>query len=176
MTLAESSLEMHLAEIWKDYLSSADSIRAGVPDNTALPKVLFDLAREPDLPSLVIVAKEDGTKGAFRTINLSFMHLARIGADDDAAAVVADSQTTSDVLATIARIDTRLRTMKTGTLDGTPLLGWRDWYATLDAERTAGFRITGLRFLGCAPVQRKADKRVIIAACTLDVHVRLVPV
>lgn len=176
MTLAESSLEMHLAEIWKDYLSSTDSIRAGVPDNTALPKGLFDLARQPDLPSLVISAKEEGTKGARRTVNLSFMRFGRIIADDENAAAVTNAVTTSQVIADIARIDTRLRTMKTGTLDGTPLLGWRDWYATLDAERRAGFVISGISFLGCAPVQRRNDKRAIIAACTLDVHVRLVPV
>lgn len=176
MTLAESSLEMHLAEIWKDYLSSTDSIRAGVPDNTALPKGLFDLARQPDLPSLVISAKEEGTKGARRTVNLSFMRFGRIIADDENAAAVTNAVTTSEVIADIARIDTRLRTMKTGTLDGTPLLGWREWYATLDAERRAGFVISGISFLGCAPVQRRNDKRAIIAACSLDVHVRLVPV
>lgn len=176
MTLAESSLEMHLAEIWKDYLSSTDSIRAGVPDNTALPKVLFDLARQPDLPSLVISSKEEGTKGARRTVNLSFMRFGRIIADDENAAAVTNAVTTSEVIADIARIDTRLRTMKTGTLDGTPLLGWREWYATLDADRRAGFVISHISFLGCAPVQRRNDKRAIIAACSLDVHVRLVPV
>lgn len=176
MTLAESSLEMHLAEIWKDYLSSTDSIRAGVPDNTVLPKGLFDLARQPDLPSLVISAKEEGTKGARRTVNLSFMRFGRIIADDENAAAVTNAVTTSEVIADIARIDTRLRTMKTGTLDGTPLLGWRDWYATLDAERRAGFVISHISFLGCAPVQRRNDKRAIIAACSLDVHVRLIPV
>lgn len=175
-TLATSSLEIHLAEIWRDYLAHADSIRAGVPSNTDLPKVVFDLAKEPDLPSLVIVAKEDGSKGARRIVNLSFMHLARLIADDADAAAVTNAATTSEVLARIARIDERLRTMQTGSLDGSDLLGWRAWYATLDAQRTAGFRITKINFLGTAPVQRKRDESTIIAACTLDVHVRLIPV
>ena len=175
-TLAETSPEIHLAEIFRDYLAHADSIRAGVPSNTDLPKVVFDLAREPELPSLIIVPKEDGTKGARRIINLSFMNMARIVADDENAAEVANAATTSEVLATIARIDERLRTMKTGQLDGTDLLGWCDWFASLDASRRAGFRITKIHHLGCAPVQRRSDKRVLIAACTLDVHLQLIPV
>ncbi len=58
MNLADSSLEHFFATLFLDYLSHADSIRAGVPSTSALPRKVFDMADEPALPSLVIVAKE----------------------------------------------------------------------------------------------------------------------
>lgn len=173
-TLANSSLEHFFATLFLDYLSHADSIRAGVPSTSALPRKVFDMADEPALPSLVIVAKEDGSKGAQRTVNLSFMHLARIVADDEDAAAVANSATTAEVLATSAQIERRLRTYETADKDGTPLLGFKDWLQTLDDDRLSGWRITKIRHLGAAPLHRKPDKRVIIAACTIDLHIRLV--
>lgn len=176
MKLAQSSLEMFIATLQRDYLAHAHSLRAGVPDATALPKNVFDMAEEPALPSLVIVAKENGSKGARRIISLSFMHLARLVADHENAAEVTNAATTSEVLANLARIETRLRTMDDGADDDGPIIGWKAWYASLTAEWREGYRITKLVHQGCAPIHRKADKRVIIAACTMEVHLVLVPV
>lgn len=176
MKLADSSLEMFIATLQLGYLEHAHSIRAGVPDATALPKKIFDMAMQPELPSLVIVAKENGSKGARRVVSLSFMQFARLVADDESAAAVTNAQTTSELLAGIAKIETRLRTMGTGADDDGPLLGWKDWYASLAAEWREGYRITKLVHHGCAPIHRKTDQRVIIAACTMDVHLVLVPV
>jgi hypothetical protein len=176
MKLADSSLEMFVATLQRDYLAHADSIRAGVPDNTALPKKVFDMAVQPELPSLVIVAKENGSKGAHRIVSLSFMQMARLVADDVNAAEVTNAKTTAELLASMAKIEQRLRTMKTGEDDGGPLLGWRDWYDALDAEWREGYRILKIVHQGCAPIHRKTDQRVIIAACTMDVHLVLVPV
>ena len=95
-------------------------------------------------------------------------------ADDEDAAAVANSATTAEVLATSAQIERRLRTYETADKDGTPLLGFKDWLQTLDDDRLSGWRITKIRHLGAAPLHRKPDKRVIIAACTIDLHIRLV--
>lgn len=176
MKLADSSLEMFIATLQRDYLAHADSIRAGVPDATTLPKKIFDLAIQPELPSLVIVAKENGSKGALRRVNLSFMQFARLVADNENAAAVTNAKTTAELLASMAKIETRLRTMESGEDDDGPLLGWKAWYGSLDAEWREGYRITKLVHQGCAPIHRTTDKHVIIAACTMDVHVTLIPV
>lgn len=176
MTLASSSLEIFFATLQRDYLAHADSIRAGVADNTALPKKVFDLAAQPDLPSLVIVAKEDGSKGAKRTIALSFMQFARLVADNESAAAVTNAETTAALLASMAKIEQRLRTMQTGTDDDGSLLGWKGWYASLAAEWREGYRIQKFVHHGCAPIHRKTDAHVIIAACTMDIQLVLVPV
>jgi hypothetical protein len=176
MKLADSSLEMFIATLFRDYLAHADSVRAGVPDATALPKKVFDMAVQPELPSLVIVAKENNSKGAKRIVNLSFMQLSRLVADDDAAAAVTNAQTTAELLASMAKIEQRLRIMETGEDDDGPLLGWKAWHASLDAEWREGYRIMKLVHQGCAPIHRKTDQRVIIAACTMEVHLVLVPV
>lgn len=176
MTLQDTALDLLVATLLRDYLADDSSIAAGVPSNATVPKVTMDLGKEPDMPSMVIAAKEEGSKGARRVVSVSCMLLTWLKADDDSAATVSGQTDRTDASAWMTKIEQRLRMMKDVDDDGTPIIGFRTWLQSLDASRLAGWRIVKIVHNGLAPPMRNKEKRTIFHACTLDVHVRVVAV
>lgn len=174
MTIYDTAVPLFVAHLFCDYLAHDASIATGVPSNEALPKEAMDLGKEPALPSMVVAAKEEGSKGARRIVNVSVMLLTWLKASDQQAANVAGQTDREEAGEWTAKIDTRLRMMKDGEIDGQEAQGFRSWLAGLPAERLAGWRITKLVHHGVAAPQRNKEKRTIFHAVTLDVHLVLV--
>lgn len=170
MTIFDTSIDFFIATLFRDYLADASSITAGLPSNDELPKVVMDMGKEPDIPSLVIAAKEEGSKGARRIVNVSSLLLTWLKADDAAAAEVDEQTTRADAAGWMVRIDQRLRAMK----DEGAVSGFKSWVASLSNERRAGWRITKINFNGLAAPMRNKEKRTIFYAATLDIHLVLI--
>jgi hypothetical protein len=172
MTILDTSIDFFFANLFRDYLADDSSILAGIPDNTVLPKDVMDLGKVPDFPSVVVTAKEDGSKGKRQRVSVSVLLLTWLKAADVTAADVAEQTTSQNASGWINTIDLRLRTMLDGQLDdGTPVVGFRTWLNALPAERLAGWRITRLVNNGLAPPHRNNEKRTIFYATTLELHV-----
>ena len=173
MTIRDTSLDFFFATLFCDYLAHASSIASGVPSNEAVPKEVMDLGKEPELPSMVIAAKEEGSKAARRIVNVSAMLLTWLKADDAAAAEVAEQTDRNDASEWIAAVDRRLRMFNDVDDDGITIIGFKSWLAALPAERREGWTITKIVHHGLAAPSRNKEKRTIFYAVTFDVHVRL---
>lgn len=101
--------DLFIANLIRDYLADEDSIAAGVPNNETLPKVVMDTAKDPDMPSIVVAAKEVGNRGPRRTIEVQVLLLTRLKAGDVGAAVSDQFTTRAAASAWLEKIDERLR-------------------------------------------------------------------
>lgn len=174
MTIYDTSLDLFFAQLWVDFLLHASSTTSGVPAEADVPIEAMDIGKDPDFPSLVVAAKEDSSKGAKRTISITFMLLTWLKSQEEGAADIAE-QTPRDVASQwIGAVDRRIRQMEDGELEGSPVIGFKTWLASLPPERLAGWRIMKLAFGGLAPVQRNEKMRTIFYGCTLDAHVALI--
>lgn len=100
--------DLFIAQLLRDYLADEDSIAAGVPDEDTLPKVVMDTAKDPDLPSIVVAAKEIESRGPRRTLDVQVLLLTRLKAASGAASS-AEFTTRAAAAAWLEKIDERLR-------------------------------------------------------------------
>lgn len=101
--------DLLLAQLILEYLQSPGSIAAGVPAEDVLPKDVMDSGKPPVYPSLIIAAKEQGSRGARRTIVLCPMVLTWLKSSDPAAANVASQTTRLQASEWLNAVDQRLR-------------------------------------------------------------------
>lgn len=151
--------DYHLAQLFRDYLSTAASITAGLPSLAILPRLVMDSSTEPQLPSLVVAAKEEGSVGSRRTIDLSFLLLTWLKAADEDAAPVAKQTSREQASEWLRLIDDRLRDV--------------DAFNAFLAARTdlEGWVILKILHRGAAEPMRNRDKRTVFYA--LQVRVSL---
>lgn len=166
MNALETTPDLFVAHLLLDYLASDDSIAAGVPDDTALPKWVMDTGKEPPRPVMVVAAKEDGSRGARRVVEVSVIICTWLKADDANAAPVASQTTRIEAMAMLTQIDQRLR-------DHT---AFSAWLASLSEERRTGWTfMKNPIHTGIAQPQRNKDNGTMNYATTLKLHLFIPP-
>ncbi len=118
-----------VAELWRDYLSTAESIAAGVPADEVLPKTIMDSGVEGDNVRLVIIAKEEKSRGGMRRMKITPALVAWLKATTADAAAVVDQRTRQEASEMLRKIHQRLS-------DHEAFFGW---LATLPLERRTGW-------------------------------------
>lgn len=118
--MPEVSPSLFLCQLFRDYLSTADSREAGIPE--ALTIAVMDSGKTPDFPSLVIAAKEEKSRGLCKTVDVDLLLLTWLRAPE---AVESATETTRQQASEwLNAIDARLQ-------DRT---SFNTWLATLDEE------------------------------------------
>jgi len=175
MTIYDTAPDLFIATLFRDFVADAGSIAAGVPSNTAVPKEVMDMGKEPSLPSMVFAAKEEGSKGARRTVSVSAILLTWLKSADAGAADVAEQTDRDEAAGWVAKVSQRLRMMEDVVESSVVTIpGFKTWLSSLPSERRAGWVISKIVHHGLAAPQRNKEKRTIFHAVTFDVHVRLV--
>lgn len=157
--------DLLMAQLFCDYLSHPASIAAGVPDAGTLPKLVMDSGIVPQLPSLVVAAREEkGSVGARRVIDVSVMLLTWLKAASQAADEVTQT-TRTEASQWLCKIDARLQDR--GALNA--------FLTGLDAERRKGWTIMKLLFNGNAVPMRVPESQKVHYATTLRVFLFMRP-
>ena len=166
MNALETTPDLFIAHLLRDYLASADSIAAGVPDDAALPKWVMDTGKEPPRPVMVVAAKEDGSRGARRVVEVSVIICTWLKADDQNAADVESQTTRAEAMQMLNQIDQRLR-------DHT---AFEVWLASLSEERRTGWTFMKRPIhTGIAPPMRNKDIGTMNYLTGLKLHVFIPP-
>lgn len=165
MTIHDTELDLFAAWLFRDYLAAPASITAGIPADSSLPKDVMDMGRVPVLPSLLIAAKEQGSVGAMRVIDVSVMLLTWMAATpenegDPEVAPVAEQTTTGEASAILAPIGRVLRDRA----------AFKAFLETLELERREDWAIKKIVHNGLAPPMRKKETRTIFYGLTMSVH------
>lgn len=166
MNALETTPDLFIAYLLRDYLASDASITAGVPSEDALPKWVMDTGKEPPRPVLVVAAKEDGSKGAHRLVEVSIILCTWLKADDANAAPVDNQTTRVEAMAMLTQIDQRMR-------DHT---AFSEFLASLPEERRKGWCLMKNPVHGgiAAPMRNK-EKGTMNYAITLKLHLFIAP-
>lgn len=152
--------ELHLAQLLRDYLSTAGSLAAGLPDLATLPRLVMDHGREPTPPSLVIAARESESLGSRRVVEVSVILITWLRTDAAGAAVVQRQTTRSQAATWLRAIDDRLR-------DHAALAAH---LAEQSAAAPEGWCILKVVHRGAAAPMREQDTGRINYALTLSFH------
>lgn len=101
--------DLLIAQLVLDYLRTPESIAVGVPDDATLPKDIMDSGKKEVFPSLIIAAKEEGSRGAKRRVIMAPMMLTWLKSSDPVAANVNEQTTRQQASEWMRKIDERLR-------------------------------------------------------------------
>ena len=162
-----SSPDLLCATLVRDYLATAASIAAGVPDNTALPKQIMDAGDTRHVPCLSINGAEAGeSSGARRTVAVGLImpYMLR-STDADAptdAASLARTLTRAAASQMMDAIECRLRDADAFTT----------YLATLTEEAREGWSILRMRVRQQPAILR--DRETHTTAQTLSLGVEFV--
>ena len=120
------SPSLFLANLFCDYLSTEASATAGV---AAIDKMVMDEAKTPDLPSLVIAAKEEKSRGFCKSVDVDVLLLTWLKSAEASQATSAKQTTRTQASGWLNAIDARLQDRAS----------FNAWLATLDEERLANW-------------------------------------
>lgn len=173
MTIYDTQHPIFFATLFQSYFSGADSVAAGCPDADTLPLRIMDVALKPPLPSGVVVAMENGSRGAHRIMNISVQVFNGIKAASEAAADVEWQTALTTVSGWLAPMERRVRQMADADDDGTLILGWRSWLLAQTADEKTGWRALKFVYSGMATPKRR-DETTLIHSFAFDLHYALV--
>ena len=165
MTALDTSLDFYCAKIWRDYLAHADSITAGVPSNDVLPKKTMEAGTMPVYPSMVVTAREEGSKGPRRTMLVSIMILTWGKASEadgtKEPATVAEQTTSTQASEWLAKCSARVRDHD----------AFKTWFLALDSEQRENLSIVKIMHEGIQPVVRGKESRTVFYSLAMRVHI-----
>jgi glyoxylase-like metal-dependent hydrolase (beta-lactamase superfamily II) len=151
--------DLHLCRLLRDYLAATAEGRV----DAALPKTVMDNGLEPELPSIVLAAKEtDASRGARAEVDVSVILLTWLRADDSGAALAGPQTTRAEAAEILAELDRRLRDRA----------AFGAWLMTLETAAREGWRLMKIEFKGLAAPMREPSGRVHYALQLRVVYMR----
>lgn len=164
--MSRASPDVTFASIVLGYLQHADSITAGVPSESTLPKQAMDAGTTPGVPVFTVVASEGQNSGSKRVITVAGMLMAILrNADANApadAVSLAKSLTRATASQYLDAIESRLR--NTTALSA--------YIAALSTETRDGWRILKITHRQQPKIEREKDgAHFMTLACALELHV-----
>lgn len=163
--MPRSAPDVTLAAIVLGYLQHADSITAGVPSDSTLPKQVMDAGKTPSVPVFTVVASENQSTGNKRSLAIAGMLMAILrNADSDAPAdsvSLAKSMTRIQASQYLDAIESRLR----------DLSAFSTYLQTLSTDTLDGWIIQKIVSQGQPRIEREKDgASYMTLACSLEVH------
>lgn len=173
MTIYDTAHPLFFATLFQTWFSSADSIAAGCPSNAVLPSRLMDAAMKPPLPSVVIVAVENGSRGAKRVMLVSVQIFNGIKAMSPEAAEVEWQTSLATVCGWLGPMERRMRQMEDAVDGATTIKGWKSWFAAQSDDLRNGWRAMKFVHHGLGSPKRQNDT-TLIHSFSFDLHYALV--
>jgi hypothetical protein len=155
--LATHTIDLVMADLLRRYL---EDTATGAAD-AAVPKHLMSFLEDPQLPSIVITAKEETSKNTSSvTLSLSIILCVSLKSEATGAAQVDQWTTQNQASVILQAVNTRLR--DTG--------AFQTWLGTQDSDNLAGWTLLKIVHEGLAAPTLGGEARTLMQAVTMKLH------
>lgn len=173
MTIYDTAHPLFFATLFKNWFLDPNSLAVGCPSNDDLPMRLMDGAMKPPLPSAVVVAVENGSRGAKRVMLISVQIFNGIKAASEQAADVDWQTSLARVSSWLGPMERRMRQMEDAVDGDTTIKGWKSWFADQSSDFRNGWRAMKFVHHGLGSPKRM-NETTLIHSFSFDLHYTLV--